>query len=327
MEDVLKLAEQTTLVTGGAGFVGSALTRVLVELGARVVSFDDYSKGSSANLPRVPQVLDVEGDAMDPFQLTKVLRANEIDLVFNCIGDTFVPEAYEFPQRFFDRNLITTLNVLRAAKEAGIKRVLHVSSTEVYGETKEDRIDEGSALLPVNTYAVAKLAADRLCHTFYLEHGLPVLVARIFNCFGPRATHPYLIPELIRQLSNGPSLSLGNLEAERDFTFVDDTARALAALMTSQVPDGDVVNVGSGHAHSVAGIVKRLAAIMGVKDVRVDVDPSRLRRHDIRRFCADNRKLRTFTNWEPLVSLDEGLSRTVAWFRDNGARWSWMPRD
>jgi nucleoside-diphosphate-sugar epimerase len=323
----LNWSGRKVLVTGGAGFVGSTLARVLIELGARVVSFDDYSTGSPANLPKHPQLEAVEGDARDAFQVLKVMRTGEIDHVFNCIGDTFVPEAYDFPQRFFERNLLTTLNVLRAAKETGVKRLLHVSSTEVYGESNTEYADETCALQPLNTYAVSKLAADRLCYTYHVEHGLPLIVARIFNCYGPRATHPYIIPEIIRQLHEGPRLRLGNLEAERDFTYVEDTARALLLVMASNLPDGDVVNVGSGHAHSVASLVKRLAAIMGVADVQVEVDPSRLRRHDIRRFCADNSKLRRTTDWRPRLSLDEGLQRTVAWFRENGCRWSWMRPD
>jgi nucleoside-diphosphate-sugar epimerase len=245
--------------------------------------------------------------------------------LFHCIGDTFVPEAYDFPQRFFERNVGTTLNLLRAAKETGmVRRVLYVSSTEVYGETGTERTDECSDLQPLNTYAVSKLAADRLCYTYYLEHSLPVIVARIFNCYGPRATHPYIVPEIIRQLHEGPRLRLGNLKAERDFTYVEDTARALVAVMASNLPNGDVVNVGSGRAYSVASLVKQLARIMGVTDVQVEVDPSRLRRRDITRFCADNSKLRRATGWEPHVSLDAGLELTVDWFRENGCRWSWM---
>ena len=315
---------RTVLVTGGAGFVGSALTRLLVDAGARVISFDDYSTGSPANLPKHPDVEAIGGDARDADQLLKVMRTGEIEHVFHCIGDTFVPEAYDVPHRFFERNVITTLNVLRAAKETAVKRVLHVSSTEVYGESSMEHADESCALHPLNTYAVSKLAADRLCYTFHLEHGLPVIVARIFNCYGPRATHAYIIPEIIRQLHEGPRLRLGNLDAERDFTYVDDTARALMAVIASSLPDGDVVNVGSGHAHSVASLVRRLARIMGVMDVEVEVDAARLRRRDIQRFCAQSGKLRNATGWAPRVSLDEGLERTVAWFREHGCRWPWM---
>lgn len=314
---------RTVLVAGGAGFVGSALVRVLADAGARVVVFDDYSVGCREHLPHHAYVEAIEGDARDPFQVVETMASHEVDYVFNCIGDTFVPEAYAFPQRFFDRNLGTTLNLLRAAKQTGVKRVLHVSSTEVYGEVDVELASERCALRPLNTYAVSKLAADQLCYTYHLEHRLPVIVARIFNCYGPRETHPYIVPEIIRQLHEGPRLRLGNLEPERDFTYVEDTARALAAVMVSSLPDGDVVNVGSGHAHSVASLIKRLARIMGVTDVQVEIDPARVRRREIHRFCCDNRKLRRATGWEPQVSLDTGLERTVSWFREHGCRWSW----
>jgi nucleoside-diphosphate-sugar epimerase len=320
----LNWSGRAVLVAGGAGFVGSALLRLLADDGARVVSLDDYSTGCPCNVPGHPGVEAVRGDARDEPGVVRLMREHGTEFVFHCIGDTFVPEAYEFPGRFFDVNVGTTLSILRAARETRVRRVLYVSSTEVYGETSTEYADESCDLLPLNTYAVSKLAADRLCHTYHLEHGLPVIVARIFNCYGPRATHPYIIPEIIRQLHEGPPLRLGNVDAERDFTYVEDTARALAAVMASNLPDGDVVNVGSGHAHSVASLVTRLARIMGVTDAGVELDPSRLRRHDIHRFCSDSGKLRRATGWEPCVSLDAGLARTVEWFRENGCRWSWM---
>ena len=320
----IRWSDRTVMVAGGAGFVGSALVRELLTQGARVVSFDDYSTGVPDHVPTDPSVERVEGDARDPFRLVQTMRKYEVEYVFNCIGDTFVPEAYDFPHRFFERNLGTTLNLLRASHECRVKRMLHVSSTEVYGELETERADESCSLLPVNTYAVSKLAADRLCHTFHIEHGLPTVIARIFNCYGPRETHPYIIPEVIRQLHEGSRLQLGNMDAERDYTFVEDTVRALVAVMGSGVPDGDVVNVGTGRAHSVRHLVERLAEIMGVRDVQVEVDPSRLRRREIPRFCADNRKLLEATGWEPQVPLEQGLERTVEWFRDNGCSWPWM---
>ena len=319
-------SDRSVLVAGGAGFVGSTLVRLLLDLGAQVVSFDDTSVGCSANLPDHSRLEVVEADACDESKVVAAIERHRIEFLFDCIGDTFVPEAYDFPRRFFDRNLGTTLNLLTAAKAAGhVKRVLYVSSTEVYGETDVELADESCPLLPLNTYAVSKLAADRLCHTYYLEHGLPVIVARIFNCYGPRATHPYVIPEIIRQLHEGPRLRLGNVAAERDFTYVEDTARALVAAMIS-VADGDAVNVGSGRAYSVESLVERIAAKMGIADAEIEVDPARLRRRDIDRFCADNAKLRRETGWAPQVALDQGLERTIAWYRENGCRWPWMER-
>jgi nucleoside-diphosphate-sugar epimerase len=201
--------------------------------------------------------------------------------------------------------------------------MLYISSTEVYGEAPSPKCDEKTELNPVNTYAVSKVAADRLCHSYYLEHGTPVVIARIFNCYGPRETEPYVIPEIIAQLHRGPRVALGNIKAERDFTFVHDTANALISVLASDVPDGDVVNVGSDTSFSVEWLARKLAEIMGVNALEIVIDPARLRRKDIDRFRCDNRKLLKYTDWRPTVGIDEGLKMTVDWFRANGARWSW----
>jgi nucleoside-diphosphate-sugar epimerase len=227
------------------------------------------------------------------------------------------------PERFFDINVGGTLNLLRAAQALSIKRMLYISSTEVYGEAPSPKCDEKTELNPVNTYAVSKVAADRLCHTYYLEHGTPVVIARIFNCYGPRETEPYVIPEIIAQLHRGPRVALGNIKAERDFTFVHDTANALISVLASDMPDGDVVNVGSDTSFSVEWLARKLAEIMGVNALEIVTDPARLRRKDIDRFRCNNRKLLKYTDWRPTVGINEGLKTTVDWFRANGARWSW----
>jgi nucleoside-diphosphate-sugar epimerase len=195
--------------------------------------------------------------------------------------------------------------------------------TEVYGEARSPKCDEKTELNPVNTYAVSKAAADRLCHTYHLEHGVPVIIARIFNCYGPRETEPYVIPEIIAQLHRGRRVALGNVKAERDFTFVHDTANALISVLASDIPDGDVVNVGSDVSFSVEWLTRKLAEIMGVNALEIVTDAARLRRKDIDRFHCDNRKLVQHTNWKPKVGIHEGLEMTVEWFRANGARWSW----
>jgi nucleoside-diphosphate-sugar epimerase len=321
------LSGKHVLVAGGAGFVGSSLVRILLDRGARVWSFDDYSAGSEDHLPDHSNLMRVEGDACDAETVRALFRDGGFHHVYHCIGDTFVPEAYEVPERFFRRNVGTTLNFLKASKQSpSLQRMLYVSSTEVYGEITQERAGETCELRPMNTYAVSKLAADRLCYTYFLEHGVPVITARIFNCYGPRATHEYVIPEIIRQLHDGSTLHLGNVDAERDFTYVDDTARGLIALSTSALPHGDVANIGSSEAISIRSLAMRIAHIMGHNDVSIEHDAARLRRRDIPRFCADSTKLRKATGWAPAVGLDEGLRRTIDWYRENGCRWAWMSR-
>mgnify|MGYP003693730865 CR=1 FL=1 len=175
----------------------------------------------------------------------------------------------------------------------------------------------------MNTYAVSKLAADRLCFTYHKEHNVPVIVARIFNCYGPRETEPYVIPEIVSQLNKGNVVKLGNLKAERDFTYVYDTARWLIDLMRSDAPFGMPVQVGSDNCYSVEWLAKKIAEIMGVKNLKIEVDPRRLRRLDIERFQCDNTLLKKYIQVKPRCSIDEGLKWTVDWFNSHGKRWSW----
>jgi nucleoside-diphosphate-sugar epimerase len=312
------------MVAGGAGFVGSAVVRELLRQGSSVVCYDNYLHGHPAHVANLDGPLTViHGDVQDDWALFKALRDHRVEYIIDCVGDTFVPTAYAMPQRFFDINVGGTLHVLRAVQALSIKRVLYVSSTEVYGDTSSIKCNEETRLNPVNTYAVSKAAADRLCHTYYLEHEVPVVIARIFNCYGPRETEPYVIPEIITQLYRSQRIALGNIKAERDFTFVHDTARALISVLTSDVPNGEVVNVGSDTSYSIEWLAHQLAKIMEVKSLQIVADPARFRRKDIDRFRCDNTKLLKYTDWKPTVGIDEGLKITVDWFLANGARWSW----
>ena len=321
------LYDSTVLVAGGAGFIGSALVRELLPLCKAVVIFDNFIHGSIENLQDLEEKITIiHGDALEKASLNKAFRDNGVDYVFNCIGDTFVPDAYQYPTRFFDINLYANQNILEVAHDCEVKRILYVSSTEVYGELSTSTADETTPLAPVNTYAVSKLASDRLCYTYHIEHGTPVVIARIFNSYGPRETHPYIIPEIIEQLSCYTSLRLGNIRAMRDFTYVHDTARALIAILCSELPDGDVVNVGSGRAYSIEEIALLLADIMGAEGVDIKLDESRLRRKDIDLFCCNNHKLLSLTDWKPTVKLRQGLEMTVDWYRCNGDRWCWQPK-
>jgi nucleoside-diphosphate-sugar epimerase len=321
---VHELAGRVVMVAGGAGFVGSAIVRELLRRGSTVVCYDNYLHGHPAHVVGLSGPLTViHGDVLDDWTLYRALSDHRVEYIIDCVGDTFVPTAYIMPERFFDINVGGTLHLLRAAQALSIKRMVYVSSTEVYGETERPKLDEETPLNPVNTYAVSKAAADRLCHTYYLEHGVPVVIARIFNCYGPRETEPYVIPEIIAQLHRAPRLALGNIKAERDFTFVHDTANALISVLASDVPDGDVVNVGSDTSFAVELLARKIAQIMGVEGLEIAVDPARLRRKDIDRFRCDNRKLLKYTDWKPTVRIDDGLKTTVEWFHANGARWSW----
>lgn len=316
------------LVTGGAGFVGSALVRMLEAAGAKVAVYDNFSHGCRENVDDLAGRIEVViGDVLDEWKLVEAFRKHEPEYVFHLVSDTYVPSSYDVPKRFFRVNVEGTINVMMAAKAFGARRVLHASTTEVYGEARSPSMSEEHSYGPLNTYAVSKLASDRLCFTFFHEHRIPVVIARIFNCYGPRATQPYVIPEIITQLHRSQKkgrarVSLGNVEARRDFTFVDDTVRGLMAAAGSDIANGEAVNVGSNVSHSVRELVQAIAAKMGIEAPEIDVDPRRLRRLDIESFRCDHSKLTAATGWSPQVSLEEGLGVTVDWFKSRGA-WSW----
>jgi nucleoside-diphosphate-sugar epimerase len=330
MTGVESWRDTRVLVTGGAGFVGSALVRLLESEGAAVTVYDNFSHGRRENLDDLRgRVEIVIGDVLDEWKLVDAFRNQKPEYVFHLVSDTYVPSSYDVPKRFFRVNVEGTINLMMAAKAFGARRVLHASTTEVYGEARVPSMSEEHSFGPLNTYAVSKLASDRLCFTFFHEHRIPVIIARIFNCYGPRATQPYVIPEIVTQLhrssSQGrPRVSLGNVDARRDFTYVDDTARALMATVRSSLPDGDAVNVGSNVSHSVRELVAAIAEKMGIAPPEIEVDPRRLRRLDIENFRCDHSKLTAATGWAPTVSLEEGLTHTIDWFRTKGeGRWSW----
>jgi nucleoside-diphosphate-sugar epimerase len=319
------LQHHVVMVAGGAGFVGSAIVRELLARDIRVVCYDSYLHGVPENVEGLTGPLTiVRGDVLNPWKLAQTVKDQGVDFIIDCVGDTFVPTCYEIPQRFFDVNLQGTYNLLMAAKLCGVKRMVYISSTEVYGQHDQcHSFSESAPFEPINTYAVSKLAADRLCFTFNIEHQIPVVIARIFNCYGPRETHPYIIPEIITQLDKGPVLMLGNLLAERDLTYVHDTARALISVLESDIPNGEAVNVGSDTCYSVKWLAHTLAELMGVKSLEIREDPRRLRRLDLDRLRCDNAKLQKWTSWEPQVEIQDGLLRTIDWFRKNGRRWCW----
>ena len=265
------LAGCGVMVAGGAGFVGSAIVRELLREGSIVVCYDNYLHGHPAHVAGLAGPLTViHGDVRDDWSLFKALRDHHVEYIIDCVGDTFVPTAYTMPRTVLRhkrrRHSSSPSGRCRRCRSSAF---VYVSSTEVYGDTSCIKCNEETRLNPVNTYAVSKAAADRLCHTYYLEHGVPVVIARIFNCYGPRETEPYVIPEIIAQLYRSPRIALGNIKAERDFTFVHDTAKALISVLTSDVPNGEVVNVGSDTSYSVEWLAHKLAKIMEVKSLQI----------------------------------------------------------
>lgn len=311
------------LVTGGAGFIGSALVRELLKENADVVVYDNLYSGDVANLKEIKDEIRVMKGDVRSSGFKDVLIKNEVDYVFNLAAEPYIPYCYERPREFFDVNAGGTLNVLLACKEAAVKRILHYSSSEVYGTAKYVPMDENHPTLPCSTYSVSKLAADRLCFTLYHEQNIPVIILRQFNVYGPRETQPYIIPELISQLTRTNKLRLGNIEARRDLTYVEDAAEGAVALMKCEKAVGETINLGYGKDWSVGELAHIIAELLGWNSVKISIEKQRLRPLDVERLYCDYRKAKKFIDWDPKTRLEDGLKGTIEWYKKNGEKWIW----
>jgi len=234
-----------------------------------------------------------------------------------------LPHCYDRPARFFEINANGALNVLLASKAANVKRIIQYSSSEVYGSAKYVPMDENHPTLPLSTYAVSKLAADRLCFTLYHEQDIPVIILRQFNVYGPRETQPYVIPEIITQLNKGSILHLGNISAKRDFTYVTDAAKGAIALMKHKGAEGEVFNMGTGVDYTIEEIARLMGEVMGHKEININVENTRLRPMDVQQLQCNNAKMHKLTGWKPTVDFKKGLKHTVDHFKECGSKWLW----
>jgi dTDP-glucose 4,6-dehydratase len=320
----MELVGKKVLVTGGAGFIGSELVHQLVEEQAQVVVLDNLSAGRKENLGDIlDKITFIEKDLITA-DLEQILKEHSINCIFNLAAEPFIPDSYKKPSRFMELNTIGVLKLLLAAKKTGVERVLQYSTSEVYGTAQSVPMNENHILNPLSTYAVSKVAADRLCYTLFHEQNVPVIILRQFNVYGPRETHPYIIPILIEQLNKGNTLTLGNIKATRDFTFVSDAARAAIMLMKTDEAVGQVINSGSNMEVSVEQMARTIGKLMGHENVNITIEQSRLRPLDVERLYCDNTKIKKMTGWQPEVSFEDGLKKTIANYHANGDTWSYQ---
>jgi len=299
------------LVTGAGGFIGSHLTERLVELGADVRALVEYdSRGSWGWLDVVA------GDVRDRDSARAAVRDAEV--VFHLAALIAIPYSYEAPDSYVQTNVVGTLNVLRAAQEAGVALVVHTSTSEVYGSAQYVPIDEAHPLQGQSPYAASKIGADKMAEAFHLSYGLPVATLRPFNTFGPRQSARAVIPTVITQLLAGDRVSLGNLEPTRDFTYVTDTVEAFVRTPDCPEAVGRVINTGSGREIAIGELVERIESVLG-RRAPVERDETRVRPSgsEVERLCANARAARELLGWEPAVSLDDGLAATAAWLEEN----------
>jgi len=322
----LNLEGKNIFISGGAGFIGSSLTRELLNRKANVTVYDNFIYGDQENISELAgDIQIVQGDILS-WKLQHTIKNHKIDYIFHLAAEPYIPHCYDNPEKFFDVNVKGTMKVLMAAKLLDVKKVVHLSSSEVYGTSKYNPMDEKHPLLPLSTYAVSKLSADRICFVWAKEHNIPVVIVRPFNNYGPRETQPYVIPEIITQLDKSNKVKLGNIEAIRDFTYVEDVVKGIVDLLNDNVPLGEAINIGSNTSYSIKYIANVISNLMGHKDIEIIIEDSRLRPLDVDKLQCDYSKINSLIEWKPTTSLKDGLRKTIDWFRENGRVWSWEKR-
>ncbi len=320
------------LVTGAGGFIGSHLTERLLELGAQVRAFVRYNSRHDPGLlallppslysparggPEGEAALElVWGDLRDSEAVSQAMEG--VEVVFHLGALIAIPYSYLHPREVVETNVLGTLNVLLAARRHRPARVVHTSTSEVYGTARRVPIDESHPLQGQSPYSASKIGADKLAESFYCTYDLPVATLRPFNTYGPRQSARAVIPTIITQALAGDEVRLGALHPTRDFTFVSDTVDGFLRAAGSLRAVGQTVNLGAGGEISIGDLAAKIIELVG-RDVPVVTEEQRLRpeRSEVERLWADNRRAWELLNWRPQVSLDEGLRCTIAWIRDN----------
>lgn len=323
---------QKILVTGAGGFIGSHVVEDLVRSGKQVRAMVHYNSNNSWGWldgvdPSIRKELDVfAGDVRDPNGMRVAMKG--MDEVFHLAALIGIPYSYHSPDSYVDTNIRGTLNVLQAARDEGVKRVMVTSTSEVYGTARQVPITEEHPKQGQSPYSATKIGADHLALSFQLSFRIPVTVVRPFNTYGPRQSARAVIPTIITQLLAGsPELHLGSLHPTRDLVFVEDTARAFSAISQCEALIGHEVNIATQQEISIGDLAQKLMTLTG-KEARIITQDERLRpeNSEVERLLGSAVKLQKFTGWQPNSNLDQGLTRTIEWFRDpkNNSGYKWQ---
>ncbi len=311
-----------TLVTGAGGFIGSHLLEQLVAAGADVTAFVRYTSQRDLGMLRfVPSDLRdeievVAGDLRDPEAITRV--AHGADSVFHLGALIAIPYSYLHPTEVAQVNVMGTVNVLNAARAAGVRRFVHTSTSETYGTSITGSINEDHSLQPQSPYSASKIGADALAHSYWTSFDLPVATLRPFNTYGPRQSGRAVIPTIIGQALAGGPVRLGSLTPTRDFTFVTDTAAAFIAIADCDDAVGRVLNAGSGQEISIGDLAQRILTRMELDlEVLSTEERERPETSEVFRLLSDSTLAKDLLGWQPTVSLDDGLDSVIEFLDSN----------
>ena len=318
----MELKNKKVFITGADGFIGSHLTEALLEKGCKVKALSYYNSFNSWGwLEEVENNGNLEvisGDIRDPHFCKEITKG--IDIIFHLAALIAIPYSYVAPDSYVDTNVKGTLNICQAAKENGNIRVIHTSTSEVYGTAQYVPIDEKHPKQPQSPYSASKIGADAMAMSFYLSFGLPVTIARPFNTYGPRQSARAIIPTIITQIANGiKELKLGDLTPTRDMNYVKDTCRGFLALAEHDTTIGKEINISSDYEISMTDIANKIIKIMG-REVAIITDQQRIRpeNSEVFRLWGDNKLITDLTGFKPIYTIDSGLLETIDWFLNSG---------
>jgi NAD dependent epimerase/dehydratase len=313
----MKEHAKIVLITGADGFIGSRLVELLVKKGYKVKALAQYNSlnnwGWLEDVDCKDNIEILTGDIRDP-HYCKVITI-DVDIIFHLAALIAIPYSYIAPDSYVETNIKGTLNICQAARENGNIRLIHTSTSEVYGTAQYVPIDENHPLQPQSPYSATKIAADAMAMSFYNAFDLPVTISRPFNTYGPRLSARAVIPTIITQIANGASeIKLGDITPTRDFNYVDDTCRGLIAIAECDDTIGQTVNIGSNFEISIKETLSIIRDLMH-SEVKFIEDHKRIRpkKSEVYRLWCDNSKIEKLTGFKSQVSIQEGLQKTISW--------------
>jgi NAD dependent epimerase/dehydratase len=320
--NIMTWSKKSVLITGAGGFIGSHLTDHLIESGTSVKAIVRYNSRNNWGLlellpkEKLNEIEVIMADLKDSDAIRDATK--DVDIVFHLGSLIAIPYSYIHPRETIETNILGTLNILTAARENGVEKVVHTSTSEVYGTAQYVPIDEKHPLQGQSPYSASKIGADKIAESFYRSYKLPLAIIRPFNTYGPRQSARAVIPTIISQALTGENIFLGSLHPTRDYTYVKDTVDGFIKVAESPKSIGEVINIGSNFEISIGSLAEKIISMVG-KKVEIITDPARVRPQDseVNRLWCDNTKARELLGWTPSISINEGLEETIGWVSDH----------